>query len=227
MSVIKFHERPLRGLFLYIYFSISIIFSKGYNPKIVNIEFVGNNKTLDYVISREIQHQNNTILDSSKAEQDRNRIENLGIFSQVTWRAVPLEDGSAILKFDIIESVQRTPPLAIPTYEEETGWSLTGFWLLNNFRGKNQALTIGGSIGGKDTYGLQFSDPWIFGNHISMNFQFGKTLFQHRFLNMNLEVNSLYFSLGKWFGETFKTAFSLEIEKKIFLNDSTSQFLYY
>ena len=227
MSFIKIYERPLRGLFLYIYFSVSILFSKGYNPKIVKIVFDGNNKTLDYVISREIQHHNDSILDSSKAEQDRNRIENLGIFSQVTWKAVPLEDGSAILKFDIIESVQRTPPLAIPTYEEETGWSLTGFWLLNNFKGKNQALTLGGSIGGKDTYGLQFSDPWIFGNHVSMNFQFGKTLFQHRFLDMNLEVNSLYFSFGKWFGANFKTALSLEIEEKIFLNDSKSLFLYY
>ena len=227
MSLIKPYERPLRGLFLYIYFSLSILFSKGYNPKIIKIEVDGNNKTLDYVINREIKHESETILDSSKAEQDRNRIENLGIFSQVTWKAVPLEDGTAILEFNVIESIQRTPPLAIPTYEEETGWSLTGFWLLNNFKGKNQVLTLGGSIGGKDTYGLQFSDPWIFGNHVSMNFQFGKTLFQHRFLDMNLEVNSIYFSFGKWFGENFKTALSLEIEEKIFLNDSKSQFLYF
>ena len=119
MSLIKPYERPLRGLFLYIYFSLSILFSKGYNPKIIKIEVDGNNKTLDYVINREIKHESETILDSSKAEQDRNRIENLGIFSQVTWKAVPLEDGTAILEFNVIESIPVSyTHLTLPTNRE-------------------------------------------------------------------------------------------------------------
>ena len=65
----------------------------------------------------------------------------------MTWKAVPLEDGSAILKFDVIESIQRTPPLAIPTYEEKTGWSLTAFWLLNNFKGKKFVDNDGNLVG--------------------------------------------------------------------------------
>ncbi len=222
-------KRPFKGLFLYLVFLSFILSSQKYNPEIVKIEFEGNIKTLDYIIDREIQYQLNTKLDSSKAEQDRNRIENLGLFSQVEWKVIPLEDGTAILKFIIVESIQRTPPFALPTYEEDTGWSLTGFYLVNNFKGKNQSLVLGGSIGGKDTYGIQFSDPWVLGNHVSMNFQFGKTLFKHRFLDKNLEVNSFNLNFGKWFGKKLKTRLGMEVEEKIFIdkNKKKDSFFYF
>ena len=51
MLLIKFHKRPLRGLFLYIYFSLSVLFSKGYNPKIIKIEFDGNSGTANAMVS--------------------------------------------------------------------------------------------------------------------------------------------------------------------------------
>lgn len=136
MHKIIFLKRPLKGLFLYLVCLSFTLSSQKYYPEIVKVEFEGNIKTLDYIINREIQHQINTKLDSVKAEQDRNRIENLGLFSQVEWKVIPLEDGTATLKFIIIESIQRTPPFALPTYEEDTGWSLTGFYLINNFKGK-------------------------------------------------------------------------------------------
>lgn len=227
MHKIIFLKRPLKGLFLYLVCLSFTLSSQKYYPEIVKVEFEGNIKTLDYIINREIQHQINTKLDSVKAEQDRNRIENLGLFSQVEWKVIPLEDGTATLKFIIIESIQRTPPFALPTYEEDTGWSLTGFYLVNNFKGKNQSLVLGGSIGGKDTYGIQFSDPWVFGNHVSMNFQFGKTLFQHRFLKKNLEVNSFNLNFGKWFGEKLKTQLGIEIENKIFLDKNINDSFFY
>ena len=228
MQEILFLKRPLKGLFLYLVFLSFTLSSQKYYPEIVRIEFEGNTKTLDYIIDREIQYQINTNLDSLKADQDRNRLENLGLFSQVEWIVIPLEDGTAILKFIIIESIQKTPPFALPTYEEDSGWSLTGFYLINNLKGKNQSLVLGGSIGGKDTYGVQFSDPWVFGNHISMNFQIGKTLYKHRFLEKKLEVNSFNLNFGKWFGEKLKTQLGIEIEEKIFLDKSLKRsFLYY
>jgi len=52
---------------------------------------------MDYIIAREIQHPVDTPLDSALAQEDRNRLDNLGIFSEVTWRVVPLEDKTGIL----------------------------------------------------------------------------------------------------------------------------------
>ncbi|MCS5651698.1 MAG: hypothetical protein NZ825_03615, partial [Candidatus Marinimicrobia bacterium] len=153
---------------------------------ISSIEFRGNDKTKDYIIEREIQHQINTVLDSSLAEEDRNRLDNLGLFSEVKWQAVPLENGTAVLQYSIIESIQKTPPGAFPTYDEKTGWSLTGGWIIQNFRGRNQYISIGGSIGAIDSYGLYFSDPWMFGNHVSLDLELGRTFIEHLFLDRSV-----------------------------------------
>ena len=76
-----------------------MIYSMVLNPQIVSIEFAGNIKTLDYIIEREIQHKTDVILDSVLADEDRNRLENLGLFSDVTWTIIPMDDEKAILSF--------------------------------------------------------------------------------------------------------------------------------
>ncbi|MBT4752543.1 MAG: BamA/TamA family outer membrane protein [Candidatus Marinimicrobia bacterium] len=220
-------KRPFIGLFLLFLFYNSCLIGSGYNPKISSIEIYGNSNTLDYILEREIQHPLFSSLDSSLAEADRNRLENLGIFSDVSWKAIPLQDRTAILKFSVIESIQKTPPGAFPIYEEETGWSLTGVWIIQNFRGRNQTLQMGGSIGGKDTYGFNFSDPWMFGNHVSFSISMGRSLFNHNFLERSIDVHSLSLSFGKWFGHHIKTSAGFELEEKSFFNESVSESYFY
>ena len=185
---------------------------------ISSIEFRGNDKTKDYIIEREIQHQINTVLDSSLAEEDRDRLDNLGLFSEVKWKAVPLENGTAVLQYSIIESIQKTPPAAFPTYDEKTGWSITGGWIIQNFRGRNQYLSIGGSIGAEDSYGLYFSDPWMFGNHVSLNLELGRTFFEHLFLDRSVASSGFELELGRWFGEHVKTMIGTGLEQNKFSN---------
>ena len=216
MSKTISRKRPYIGLFLFYLLSTIIFCQSNYKPVISSIQLIGNTRTQDFILEREIHHNVNISLDSTMAIADRNRLENLGIFSEVAWKVVPLEDGSAILVFNVIESIQRTPPVAFPTYSEDTEWSVVGLWIVNNFRGRNQSLAIGGSLGGEDTYGLSFSDPWMFGDHVSLSLNIGRTLYSHRFLDKDLDVNSLYINLGKWFGSSIKTSVGLEIESKSF-----------
>ena len=205
----------------------SFVSGMDYKPMISSIEFRGNDKTKDYIIEREIQHQINTVLDSSLAEEDRNRLDNLGLFSEVKWQAVPLENGTAVLQYSIIESIQKTPPGAFPTYDEKTGWSLTGSWIIQNFRGRNQYLSIGGSIGAKDSYGLYFSDPWMFGNHVSLDLELGRTFFEHLFLDRSVASSGFELELGRWFGEHVKTMIGTGLEQKKFSNPlDTLSFFY-
>ena len=221
-------KRPYTGLFLFPFVLLSILQGMAFHPRITAIEIKGNEKTLDYIIEREIQHRIGVPLDSTMAKADRNRLENLGIFSDVEWFAIPLEDGTAILSFRIMESIQRTPPGVLPTYEEDTGWSLVGGWIIKNFRGRNQTLQLGGSIGGKDTYGLNFVDPWIFGNHISFALNLGRSIYNHNFLERIISINSFKLGLGKWFGNNIKTSTGLKYERKTFSNDyNSSSFLYF
>lgn len=218
-SITRFHifkKRSFIGLFLY----PILLVGAGYNPTIAKVEILGNSKTLDYVLEREIQHESGIPLDSALANLDRNRLENLGIFSEVEWNAIPLENGSAILRYKVQESIQKSPPGVFPIYEEGTGWSVTGGWIIKNFRGRNQTLLLGGSVGGKDTYGINFLDPWMFGNHVSLSIESGRTFYNHLFLNRVVEVSSFQIGIGKWFGDHIKTSTGFELEAKSFESNS-------
>ena len=65
----------------------------GYSQSLIvsDITHEGNTFTKDYIISREIQHKKGIPLDSTIAEEDKNKLLNLGIFADVSWRAIPLE----------------------------------------------------------------------------------------------------------------------------------------
>ncbi|MFL2983534.1 MAG: BamA/TamA family outer membrane protein [Candidatus Neomarinimicrobiota bacterium] len=221
-------KRPYIGLFLFLLISISNSYGNKAKGSLISIiEVKGNNKTLDYILEREILHPINNPLDSSLVIEDKNRLDNLGLFSESTWHVIPLENGTSKLVYFVKESINKTPPLILPTYKEDVGWSLAGLWIINNFRGKNQSLTLGGSIGGEDTYGLSFTDPWIFGDHISLSLNVGRTLYGHRFLNKQLDVNSFYVNLGKWYGNSIKTSIGIELETKFFYDDTYKDKFYY
>jgi len=93
------------GLFLFLPCSI-LLSDTPYKPIISTIEVRGNTKTQDYVLIREILHPINNPLDSIIVIEDRNRLDNLGLFSESTWQVVPLEDGTAKLVFVVTEYIE-------------------------------------------------------------------------------------------------------------------------
>ncbi len=206
----------LSGLFLLL---LSQIYGYNYNPKISNIDIIGLSKTMPYIVKREIQQPINSPFDSSIVELDRNRIFNLGLFDEVNWQLVPLEDGSAVLQFNLIESINKLPPLILPSYDEEKGWSLRGAYLIKNFQGKNRTIELNGSIGAHDKIQLLFSDPWIYGNHVSLLMYVAKNSYKHLFLNREVSINTIRMDFGKWYGEKIKARFSPAITRRIYTND--------
>ena len=176
----------------------------------------GNKKTKDFILFREVHHQLHEPVDTVKILNDRNRIENLGIFSEVSSELLPLDDGTFILKYKVKESIQKTPPTVFPTYNESKGWSLNALWVFNNFRGQNQLLALSGSFGGENTYGISFKDPWILDDHISFSVNIMSNLYKNRFLNSDIELKSMKIGVGKWFRDKIKTEISLASEFKTF-----------
>ena len=182
------------------------------------IEIIGLNKTKSYIIEREILHPLNANLDSSIANLDRNRIFNLGLFDNVSWRLMPLESGNATLQYLMIESINKTPPLVFPGYEEERGWFLNGLLIMKNFQGKNRTFKIEGSIGNQKRIEFFLSDPWIFGNHISLSTFLEINSYKHLFLNREIDIKTLRMSFGKWYGEKLKMRISPALTQKSYLN---------
>ncbi len=192
-----------------------------------SIDIQGHQTTKEYIIKREIQHLVNVELDSTLAQEDRDRIENLGLFSVVDWRAVPLEDGTVKLQYQVMESM-RILPIVAPTYEEDTGWSIVYGGIVKNMRGRNESLVIGGLFGGIDAYGVEFNDPWIFGDHVSVSLQIGKHVTDHVFLPFERQTSSFEMNVGRYFGYQRKVSVGFEIEKKDFFGDTTTiEFSYF
>ena len=210
-----FKKRP-HGLFLFLLLLPFLKSQNLENAVVSKIIIEGNKKTKDFILLREIHHQLHEPVDTVKILNDKNRIENLGIFSGVDWELLPLDDGTLILKYIVKESIQKTPPTIFPTYNESKGWSLNALWVFNNFRGQNQLLALSGSVGGEDTYGISFKDPWILNDHISFSFNIMRNFYKNRFLNSDVELKSMRIGVGKWFKDKIKTEISLASESKIF-----------
>ena len=219
-----FIKRPFQGLFLFFLFSNCFASEFSPRPFISKINYLGIKKTQKYVIDREIRHPINSYLDSVSVEEDKIRLHNLGLFSDISWSVVPLEDGTFILQFIFIETIQEIPVTILPFYNIETGWSIRGGWLINNYLGKNQTLGIIGSFGGLNTYGLKFYDPWIFGNHISLGFNLTKAFYNHMFLNKDVSSSSASIIIGKWYKDKIKSNTGFKIVNKEFFNEDKVSF---
>ena len=192
----------------------------------------GNSFTKDYVINREIQHPINAPLDSSIAIQDRNRLINLGIFAEVKWKVVPLEDFSYRLEYQIIENSKffggRFIGAALPAYEEDLGWSFGGGGQLRNFRGRNESIGFAFSRGGRNTFGFQFSNPWISGDHVSLDGDLAIMDYSHPFLAYDIQINTVELNIGRYFGDKIKTSIGFELEDWNFIaSDSSSKYKYF
>ena len=169
----------------------------GYSQSLIvsDITHKGNTFTKDYIISREIQHKKGIPLDSTIAEEDKNKLLNLGIFADVSWRAIPLEDRTIKLEYRIVENDDffggRFFGLGAPVYDEKTGWSFSGGGFLKNFRGRNEQVGFGFSTGGLNMIAFAYSNPWITGDHVSFSSDIVKNQYDHPFILSTVEIHLL------------------------------------
>ncbi len=186
-------------------------------PIVKKIEFIGQNKTKPYIIKREIQHHKNVPLDSSIAEADRQRLENLGIFSMVTLQVFNQNKNEVVLRYTVIES-WRYFPIITPVYDEKWGLSVSAMLMINNFRGRNESFAIQGQYGGQNTLGIEFVNPWITGDHVSLQLGAGNDVYSHTFLPYDINSNHFQLGLGKYYSNYIRTKIGLKLIDRIYSN---------
>lgn len=187
-------------------------------PIVEDIEFIGYEKTKRYILEREIQHHINAPLDSTIAEADRLRLENTGIFSLVDMQVFTRDSDNVVIRYTVIEGWRFFPMLS-PIYDEKWGWSVGAILMINNFRGRDETLIIDGQYGGQNSMGVEFNNPWIFGDHVSINFGIGSDIYEHTFLPYDVRNNYLQIGFGKYFGEHIRSKIGLSISDKRYWND--------
>ncbi|MFQ6674512.1 MAG: BamA/TamA family outer membrane protein, partial [Fidelibacterota bacterium] len=194
--------------------AVSSAFSEPDSSVVVKgIRIDGNRVTKDYVIRREIQHPVGVPFDSALAAEDRDRIDNLGIFGDVSYFLSANPDSVHVLVYSVVET-WRILPLPIIIFEEETGLSLGGIVFIKNFRGRNELLNVFAAGGGRKFGGHQFQDPWITGDHVSLQAHLIKSVFRHPYLGFDYNEWDGEVTLGRYFGYQWKVWLTASVEER-------------
>jgi outer membrane protein assembly factor BamA len=213
MSKIKF-----KNMFLILILGISSILVYGQTPIVRSIDFVGYEKTNRYILEREIQHQIDVPLDTLIAEADRLRLENLGIFSVVNMQYLHINSDEIYILYTVIENWRFFPAIS-PIYDEKWGWSVKAMLMISNFRGRNESLAIRVQYGGQNAFGVEYYNPWITGDHVSIRIGIGNDVYDHTFLPYDVTNNRFQLGFGKYLNNQIRTNAGLFINKLSYSNN--------
>lgn len=126
----------------------------------------GNDKTKDYVITREMRIKPGEVFDAKKARRSMQRVYNLGFFEDVSVKILPGKEdpNNIIMELTVIE--KRTGSFGIGAgYSSEDG--LLGMVSIGdtNFRGTGDSVKamyeFGGEDGDDSGYSISYTRPWL------------------------------------------------------------------
>ena len=215
-------KRLLWSLFLLCEISSSNLDSQ----LISRIDIIGNKITKLKVIEREIEVSIGSKIDTIAINEDINRLKNLGLFQNIEW-SIYQDNNSTILRYILLEGINKIPPILLPVYSETTGWSFKGGIFYNNFQGMNRRVSTNITLGGLRSYNFGVYDPWVYGNHISIGFSSSYDNYKHLFLD-NTSVLSKYFKInfGSWSNKNIKYKIGFGSLTKEFKSELDLQYNY-
>ncbi len=175
---------------------------------IESVKVVGNDKTREYVILRELKFKTGEVYDDKKITRSLQKIQNLGYFSEIRPRCEP---GTAPGKVDFIIEVkeQKTGTITIGGgYSSANGFVGIFEIAQKNWRGKGQTLNARLEFGGTRTYEFGFVEPWFRNKRLSLGGNVYNTRTTQKFYQPNKPVTDytesrkgFNLSLGKPFSE--------------------------
>lgn len=137
------------------------------------INVIGNTRTKDKVVRRELRVYPGQKYDGDKLKKSKERIYNLGFFEDVYFETVPSESGDPAVKdLNVTVKESKTGEFSFGGgYSSVDAWigfaqiKQRNFDLLNfpTFTGSGQDLTLRAELGtARSNYFFGWSDPWIF-----------------------------------------------------------------
>ncbi|MEE2658423.1 MAG: BamA/TamA family outer membrane protein [Candidatus Latescibacterota bacterium] len=135
---------------------------------ITAVELAGNRFTHSYVVYRELSTRSGQPLSADSLRADLDRLDNLDIFSSVRVR-IDDEGGAGIRLVLLLRELPPVVPYISYDVTDQDGWSFGPEVKAVNLLGRDVFLTGNALFGGRTTYLLGFSHPWIAGNHLSVD----------------------------------------------------------
>lgn len=162
--------------------------------KINKILISGNEKTKDFVIERNIMTEPGTVYNENQMKQDLVRLYSTQAFKDVNRTIEPTEENPDLFNVTIELKEQRTASVSIGGGLDSATGAFGSVGISdNNFRGRNQRVSLTGMVGS----GILMSDSSIKNN---MNYQAELSFFEPHFLNSdNSLMSRIYFrELGSY-----------------------------
>lgn len=164
--------------------------------RIEDISLVGNEKTKDKVILRELRFKKGQPFNKFLASRSMERLYNLGYFEDVNMKLLPGKygDHNVIIEIDVVE--QKTGIITVGAgYSESDG--MVGVLEVGdtNFRGTGDKVNVHWEFGGAGhgrNYQLSYTKPWINSNGDSLGASIFNRVYQYNDYNADGETIAEY-----------------------------------
>lgn len=147
-------------------------FEKGNKVYFGVINVVGNSKTRDKVLRRELKIREGELYNETRKRQSQENIQRLGFFDEINFKTSTPPEKPDQLNIDIVVKERNTGQLQLTAgYGNVQGLSLGGSIQQNNFRGLGQ--TLGARIDAtknRQDYSLSLTEPYLFDTQWSAGF---------------------------------------------------------
>lgn len=152
---------------------ITFEFDKGSKVYFGRFNMVGNSKTRDKVIRRELKIKEGELYNETRRRESLENIQRLGFFEEVTFKTSTPLDKPDILNIDILVKERNTGSIQLGAgYGSATGFTLQGSVNQSNFLGKGQKLGASLNISRDGSYySFSFTEPYFKDTDWSLGFE--------------------------------------------------------
>lgn len=157
---------------------VTFEFDKGSQVYFGQINVVGNTKTRDKVVRRELKIKEGELYNETRRRESLENVQRLGFFDEVNFRTSTPADRPDVLNIDISVKERNTGSIQLGAgYGSATKFTLQGQINQSNFLGKGQKLSAGLNISDlAQVYNLNFTEPYFLDTEWSLGFDVYQSL---------------------------------------------------
>ncbi|MBC7467551.1 MAG: outer membrane protein assembly factor BamA, partial [Bdellovibrio sp.] len=204
-------------------------FEKGNKVYFGNINVVGNSKTRDKVVRRELKIVEGELYNETRKRLSQENIQRLGFFEEVNFKTSTTPEKPNLLNIDVTVKERNTGQLQLTAgYGNVQGLSLGGSIQQNNFRGLGQ--TLGARIDAtkdRQDYSLSLTEPYFYDTLWSAGFDVFYIENKERITYDNRKVGAAVRFGHPVFNDNTRALFRYKIDKTaLFANENTDPLLF-
>lgn len=157
---------------------VTFEFDKGNKVYFGQINVVGNSKTRDKVVRRELKIREGELYHETRRRESLENIQRLGFFDEVNFKTSTPPEKPDILNIDIVVKERNTGSIQLGAgYGSFSGFTLQGQVNQANFLGKGQKLGAGLNLSRDGSYyNFNFTEPYFMDTRWSLGFDFYQSI---------------------------------------------------